>query len=120
MAVEAEAGARRAAPTRRPVDLTTPSLLGLPLAWLAVFFVVPIAIVAAYSVDVSRSTRDRTRFTLDGVARLRAQLDLPPALLEVREDVADRLGDHRRCSPTRSRTTSRSRARSGSTSCCSC
>ena len=33
-------------------DLTTPTLLGLPLAWLIVFFVVPIAIVAAYSVDV--------------------------------------------------------------------
>src|SRR5437763_13770755 len=36
---------------RRP-DLTTPGLLGLPLAWLAIFFVVPIAIVAAYSFDV--------------------------------------------------------------------
>jgi spermidine/putrescine transport system permease protein len=36
---------------RRPrLDLTTPSLLGLPLAWLGVFFVVPIAIVGAYSV----------------------------------------------------------------------
>src|SRR5438105_12190354 len=32
--------------------LTTPSLLGLPLAWLAVFFLAPIAIVAAYSFDV--------------------------------------------------------------------
>jgi spermidine/putrescine transport system permease protein len=31
--------------------LATPSLLGLPVAWLAVFFLVPIAIVAAYSVD---------------------------------------------------------------------
>ena len=40
-------------PRRRRVrvDLTTPSLLGLPLAWLAVFFVVPISIVAAYSFD---------------------------------------------------------------------
>src|ERR671937_859874 len=37
---------------RRPrIDLTTPSLLGLPLAWLVVFFVVPIAIVGAYSFD---------------------------------------------------------------------
>lgn len=37
---------------RRPrLDLTTPTLLGLPLGWLAVFFVVPIAIVGAYSVD---------------------------------------------------------------------
>src|SRR5215471_12169469 len=36
---------------RRP-DPTTPALLGLPLAWLVVFFVLPIAIVAAYSFDV--------------------------------------------------------------------
>lgn len=37
---------------RRPrLDLTTPTLLGLPLAWLAVFFVFPIAIVGAYSVN---------------------------------------------------------------------
>ena len=42
------------APQRRRLrlDLTTPSLLGLPLAWLAVFFLVPIAIVSAYSFDV--------------------------------------------------------------------
>ena len=42
------------APRRRRfrIDLTTPSLLGLPLAWLAVFFLVPIAIVSAYSFDV--------------------------------------------------------------------
>jgi len=44
------------APSRRRrllrLDLTTPGLLGLPLAWLVVFFVVPIAIVAAYSFDV--------------------------------------------------------------------
>ena len=32
-------------------DLTTPGLLGLPLAWLAAFFVVPIAIVGLYSVN---------------------------------------------------------------------
>jgi spermidine/putrescine transport system permease protein len=31
--------------------LATPGLLGLPLAWLGVFFLVPIGIVAAYSVD---------------------------------------------------------------------
>jgi spermidine/putrescine transport system permease protein len=31
--------------------LATPGLLGLPLAWLLVFFIVPIAIVGAYSVD---------------------------------------------------------------------
>ena len=36
---------------RRP-DPTTPSLLGLPLAWLGVFFLAPIAIVAAYSFDL--------------------------------------------------------------------
>ena len=30
---------------------TTPGLIGLPLAWLVVFFVVPIGIVGAYSVD---------------------------------------------------------------------
>ena len=34
------------------LNLTTPALLGLPLAWLGVFFLVPIAIVAAYSFDV--------------------------------------------------------------------
>src|SRR6187397_2810130 len=37
---------------RRRLDLSTPTLLGLPLAWLAVFFLVPIAIVSAYSFDV--------------------------------------------------------------------
>ena len=37
---------------RRRLDLTTPTLLGLPLAWLVVFFLAPIAIVAAYSLDV--------------------------------------------------------------------
>src|SRR5215475_14721668 len=42
------------APRRRRLrlDLTTPTLLGLPVAWLVVFFVVPIAIVAAYSFNV--------------------------------------------------------------------
>ncbi len=34
------------------LDLTTPTLLGPPVAWLVVFFIVPIAIVAAYSFDV--------------------------------------------------------------------
>jgi len=37
---------------RLRLDLTTPTLLGLPVAWLVVFFVVPIAIVAAYSFNV--------------------------------------------------------------------
>jgi spermidine/putrescine transport system permease protein len=41
------------APRRRRLPhLTTPALLGLPLGWLVVFFVVPVAIVALYSVDV--------------------------------------------------------------------
>lgn len=35
---------------RHRPDLTTPGLLGLPLAWLIVFFVVPICFVGAYSV----------------------------------------------------------------------
>jgi spermidine/putrescine transport system permease protein len=51
----AEAGSSPARLRRRRwlrPDLTTPTLLGPPLAWLAVFFVVPIAIVAAYSFDV--------------------------------------------------------------------
>jgi spermidine/putrescine transport system permease protein len=53
MAVEAEAGLSPPRRRRRRlrIDLTTPSLLGLPLAWLAVFFLVPIGIVAAYSVN---------------------------------------------------------------------
>ena len=42
------------APRRRRLrlDLTTPTLLGPPLAWLVVFFLAPIAIVGAYSLDV--------------------------------------------------------------------
>ena len=53
MTVESRADVPPAPPRRgRPrLDLTTPTLLGLPLAWLAVFFVVPIAIVGAYSVN---------------------------------------------------------------------
>jgi spermidine/putrescine transport system permease protein len=49
---------------RRP-DLTTPGLLGLPVAWLAVFFVAPIAIVAAYSFDVYTLFPGPHGFTLD-------------------------------------------------------
>ena len=67
MAVEGEAGTppvrlprrRRARP-----DLTTPTLLGLPVAWLVVFFVVPIAIVAAYSFDVYSLNPGPHGFTL--------------------------------------------------------
>jgi spermidine/putrescine transport system permease protein len=46
---------KAAAPTprlRRRLDLTTPALLGAPLGWLVVFLVVPVVIVALYSVDV--------------------------------------------------------------------
>ncbi|HVC87940.1 MAG TPA: ABC transporter permease [Gaiellaceae bacterium] len=48
----------------RRVDLTTPGLLGLPLAWLVIFFVVPIAIVAAYSFDVYSLFPGKHGFTL--------------------------------------------------------
>jgi spermidine/putrescine transport system permease protein len=52
--VDATAGTAAAPPRRRRrrPSLATPALLGLPVSWLVVFFVVPIAIVAAYSVDV--------------------------------------------------------------------
>ncbi len=36
---------------RARLDLTTPSLLGLPLGWLVVFFLIPIGILGAYSVS---------------------------------------------------------------------
>jgi spermidine/putrescine transport system permease protein len=52
--VEAEAVGARDGPgggRRLRLDLTTPGLLGLPIAWLLVFLVVPVAIVAAYSLD---------------------------------------------------------------------
>jgi spermidine/putrescine transport system permease protein len=51
----AEAGEAPARPQRRRlprIDPATPALLGVPVAWLVVFFVLPIAIVAAYSFDV--------------------------------------------------------------------
>src|SRR5256712_10571559 len=51
-------------PRRLRVDLTTPTLLGLPLAWLAVFFLVPIGIVAAYSFDVYSLDPGPHSFTL--------------------------------------------------------
>src|SRR5436189_1017025 len=52
--VVAEAGTAATPPRRRRrrLSLATPSLLGVPLAWLGVFFLAPIAIVASYSVDV--------------------------------------------------------------------
>jgi spermidine/putrescine transport system permease protein len=46
------------------LDLATPGLLGLPLGWLAAFFVVPIAIVAAYSFDVYSLNPGPHGFTL--------------------------------------------------------
>ena len=52
MAVEAEAAVPSADTPRRRrrrLDVTTPSLLSLPLVWLALFFLVPIAIVVQYS-----------------------------------------------------------------------
>jgi spermidine/putrescine transport system permease protein len=52
MAVAEARTAARPRPRRRRISLATPSLLGVPLAWLGVFFVAPIAIVAAYSFDV--------------------------------------------------------------------
>src|SRR5438067_8061338 len=63
----AEAPASPESPRRRMrprLDLTTPTLLGLPLAWLAVFFLVPIAIVAAYSFDVYSLDAGPHGFTL--------------------------------------------------------
>src|SRR5438067_6992989 len=61
------ARASPAAPRRRRLRLalTTPALLGLPLAWLAVFFLVPIAIVAAYSFDVYSIDPGPHGFTLE-------------------------------------------------------
>src|ERR687883_1578837 len=60
--------AARASPVRSRrrfrLDLATPTLLGLPLAWLGVFFLVPIAIVAAYSFDVYSLNPGPHGFTL--------------------------------------------------------
>ena len=52
LTVEATSEPAAAPRRRRRRRLTTPALLGPPVAWLAVFFLAPIAIVAAYSVDV--------------------------------------------------------------------
>src|SRR3989441_2591118 len=67
MAVEGEAGPPPARLPRRQrlrLDLTTPTLLGLPVAWLVVFFLVPIGIVAAYSFDVLSLLPGSHAFTL--------------------------------------------------------
>jgi spermidine/putrescine transport system permease protein len=50
---------------RLRLDLTTPTLLGLPLAWLGMFFLVPIAIVAAYSFNVYSLDPGPHEFTLE-------------------------------------------------------
>jgi spermidine/putrescine transport system permease protein len=68
MAVEGEAGpppARLPRRRRLRLDLTTPTLLGLPVAWLVVFFLVPIAIVTAYSFNVYSLFPGKHGFTLD-------------------------------------------------------
>ena len=66
MAVEAPAASPRSGIRRRrlPLDLTTPGLLGLPVGWLAAFFLLPIAIVAAYSFDVYTLNPGPHGFTL--------------------------------------------------------
>src|SRR5438034_1400208 len=66
MALAEARGSPEGLPRRRRLrpDLTTPALLGLPLAWLAVFFLVPIAIVAAYSFDVYSLNPGPHGFTL--------------------------------------------------------
>src|SRR4026209_2038125 len=69
MSVEAEPGvptAGRVGRRRLRPGLTTPTLLGLPVVWLVVFFVVPIGIVAAYSVDALSITTGPHPVTLDG------------------------------------------------------
>src|SRR3989440_2992164 len=67
MAAEGEAGVPAVRLSRRRwmrLDLATPGLLGLPVSWLVVFFVVPIAIVAAYSFDVYSLFPGKHGFTL--------------------------------------------------------
>lgn len=51
---------------KRPfrLSLVTPALLGLPVGWLAVFFLAPIGIVAAYSVNVLALPPSTPGFTL--------------------------------------------------------
>jgi spermidine/putrescine transport system permease protein len=55
---------------RRRLDPTTPALLGLPIGWLLVFFLAPLAIVALYSVDVLRLFPGPHTFGLGGWYRL--------------------------------------------------
>jgi spermidine/putrescine transport system permease protein len=55
---------------RRRPRLATPALLGLPLGWLVVFLLVPVAIVALYSVDVLSLFPGPHSFALGGWYRL--------------------------------------------------
>ena len=101
-----EAQARR---RRLRLDPTTPALLGLPLAWLAVFFLVPIAIVGALQRRQALARPRPARGHARGLARLPAQPGLPEAVLEVgrRCRWSSRSSSSR--SPTRSPTTWRCR-----------
>jgi spermidine/putrescine transport system permease protein len=67
MAIEGEAGVPAVSLPRRRrmrLGLVAPALLGLPVVWLVVFFLVPIAIVAAYSFDVYSLFPGKHGFTL--------------------------------------------------------
>jgi spermidine/putrescine transport system permease protein len=66
-AAEVAAPVRR---RRRRPKLATPALLGLPLGWLVVFLLVPVAIVALYSVDVLSLFPGAHSFALGGWYRL--------------------------------------------------
>src|SRR5881398_377085 len=69
MAIEGEAGVPAVSLSRRRrmrLNLAAPGLLGLPVAWLVVFFVIPIAIVALYSFDVYSLFPGPHGFTLAG------------------------------------------------------
>jgi spermidine/putrescine transport system permease protein len=55
---------------RRRLSLATPALLGLPVSWLVVFFLAPVAIVALYSVDVLSLFPGAHSFALGGWYRL--------------------------------------------------
>jgi spermidine/putrescine transport system permease protein len=66
-AAEVAAPVRR---RRRRPKLATPALLGLPLGWLVAFLLVPVAIVALYSVDVLSLFPGAHSFALGGWYRL--------------------------------------------------
>jgi len=66
-AAEVAAPVRR---RRRRPRLATPALLGLPIGWLVVFLLVPIVIVALYSVDVLALFPGPHSFALGGWYRL--------------------------------------------------